>query len=196
MWKPVYIGDVAKVSSGNSAPQDKAFFENGNFPFIRTSDVGKLKRGIIYDARDKLNRKGIQNLRLFERGTVLFPKSGASIFLNHRVMLGVNAYVSSHLATVKADNSKLADSYLLYFLQTIDAANLIADCTYPSLPIRVITKIQFPLPPLAEQKRIISKLDAAFAEIDKAIAAAERKIANYQVLKSALLAQEFQNETA
>lgn len=47
-WVVKALGDVALVSAGNSAPQDKELFENGAFPFIRTSDVGKIKEKCFF----------------------------------------------------------------------------------------------------------------------------------------------------
>lgn len=190
MWKTVEISEVARVSAGNSAPQEKELFIDGKYPFVRTSDVGKIQRGVIYESNDKLNEQGVRKLRLFEAGTILFPKSGASTFLNHRVMLGVDAYVASHLATIKADNILLLDSYLLYFLQTVDAAELVADSAYPSLTTKTISAIKLPLPPLEEQQRVVTKLDTAFTKIDKAIANTERKQIEAEALKNAVLATE------
>ena len=169
MWKTVKLGDIADVKAGNPAPQDKIFFENGVYPFVRTSDVGKVKIGSLSDANDKLNQQGIAKLKLFPKGTILFPKSGASTFLNHRVILEMDAYVASHLATIKSKQDVISDKYLWYFLQTIDAANLVADSSYPSLNTKTIQSISVPLPPLAEQERIVAKLDAAFAKIDEAV---------------------------
>ena len=100
MWETVKLEDIADVKAGNPAPQDKNLFENGVYPFVRTSDVGKVKVGSLTDANDKLNQKGIAKLKLFPKGTILFPKSGASTFLNHRVILEMDAYVASHLATI------------------------------------------------------------------------------------------------
>ena len=169
MWKTVKLGDIADVKAGNPAPQDKIFFENGVYPFVRTSDVGKVKIGSLSDANDKLNQQGIAKLKLFPKGTILFPKSGASTFLNHRVILEMDAYVASHLATIKSKQDDISDKYLWYFLQTIDAADLVADSSYPSLNTKTIQSISVPLPPLAEQERIVAKLDAAFAKIDEAV---------------------------
>ena len=167
MTKTVKLYDVATISTGNSAPQDEKLFKDGVHNFVRTSDVGQIRKGIIFEARDKLNDKGILKLKKFPKGTILFPKSGASTFLNHRVMLGMDAYVSSHLATIKGDNTKVLDSYLLYILETIDAANLVADSSYPSLKTQTISEIELVLPSILEQQHIVSKLDAAFTEIDK-----------------------------
>lgn len=165
--KTLEIGAVAAVGSGNSAPQDKELFVEGIHSFIRTSDVGKIHIGLISESKDKLNSKGIQGLRLQPAGTILFPKSGASTFLNHRVLMTEEAFVSSHLSTIKANNKILLDSYLFYYLQTIDARNLCQDQAYPSLNRGQIAGIHIPVPSLPEQKAIVEKLDAAFAGIDE-----------------------------
>ena len=166
-WKTVKLGSIAEVKAGNSAPQDKGLFEDGRYHFVRTSDVGKIKVGVLNTSNDKLNDEGIKKLRLFSKGTILFPKSGASTFLNHRVLLGVDAYVSSHLATIKADGKNVIDEYLWYFLQTIDAANLVADSAYPSLQVQTIQAIEIPLPPLADQHRIVAKIEELTALCDR-----------------------------
>src|SRR3989344_8492575 len=120
-WETKTLGEVCEIGAGNSAPQKKEMFEEGEYPFFRTSDVGKIHLGIIYDSVDMLNQKGIEKLKLFPQGTLLFPKSGASTFLNHRVLMGVNGYVSSHLATIKANISLLDDKFLFYFSWSIDS---------------------------------------------------------------------------
>jgi type I restriction enzyme M protein len=38
----VPLSEIAEISSGNSAPQNKELFENGTYPFCRTSDVGRV----------------------------------------------------------------------------------------------------------------------------------------------------------
>ena len=179
------LKEVANVSSGNSAPQNKEFFENGTYPFIRTSDVGKIHLGSIFESRDKLNKEGIKRLKCFRKGTILFPKSGASTFLNHRVIMEINGYVASHLAAIKAKEDQLDDRYLLYFLQTLDSRSLVQDSSYPSLKVSTIENIDLHLPPLPVQKKIVKKLDSAFTHIDRIISATEKIIlANNCLLES------------
>jgi type I restriction enzyme S subunit len=189
----VELKNVALVSSGNSAPQDQAFFEEGNFNFYRTSDVGKIHIGSISNSLDKLNQNGIQGLKLFNIGTILFPKSGASTFLNHRTILEKEGYVSSHLAAIKANNEFLLDKFLFYLLTTIDAKDLVQDASYPSLKLETIEKIKFRLPSLSIQQKIVIKLDAIFAEIEKAIAATEANIKNAEALYQSYLKDIFEH---
>jgi len=193
-WEEKRLGDVSAVSAGNSAPQKKELFKNGIYPFIRTSDVGKIRKGFISASVDYLNDEGINGLKLYKSGTILFPKSGASTFLNHRVMMKIDGYVSSHLATIKANNSITDDRYLLYFLITIDARSLMQDIAYPSLKASDIRLIEIPIPPLPEQKRIVAILDKAFASIAKAKDNAEQNLNNAKELFESYLQGVFENK--
>lgn len=192
-WEIKTLGEVAKVSAGNSAPQKKELFENGTYPFIRTSDVGQIRKGFISSCVDYLNKDGIKGLKLYKKGTILFPKSGASTFLNHRVMMEIDGYASSHLATIKGNNSIIDDRFLLYFLTTIDARDLMQDIAYPSLKTSDIGLIEIPLPPLPEQQRIVAILDKAFAAIAKAKTNAEQNLKNAKELFESYLQGVFEN---
>lgn len=166
MTQVLRLDGLAEIGTGNSAPQDEKLFEKGSLPFVRTSDVGKIHIGSISTSRDLLTSEGAKGLKLQLAGTILFPKSGASTFLNHRVILSEPAYVSSHLATIKVHNILALDSYVFYYLQTIDARDLCQDQAYPSLNRDQIASIQIPLPSLEKQREIVEKLDSAFSEID------------------------------
>lgn len=177
-WQTKTLGDIAEISAGNSAPQSKSLFKDGTYPFFRTADAGRIRFGEIYESTDYLNKDGIQRLRRYPKGTILFPKSGASTFLNHRVMLGVEGCVSSHLATIVADESQINPRYLLYFLSTIAAQDLVQDHAYPSLNLPTIAGINIQTPSLAEQQRILGILDEAFEGIAIAKANAEKNLQN------------------
>ncbi len=168
-WPIVKLGEIAEVSSGNSAPQGKKFFINGKYPFCRTSDVGKVHISDNFkEIADYLNEEGIKGLRLFKKGTILFPKSGASTFLNHRVMLGIDSYVSSHLATIYANSNKILSKFLFYLLCFVDAKSLTNNQNYPSLKLSDIKNIQIPLPPLEVQREIVAEIESYQKIIDGA----------------------------
>ncbi|MFI3242397.1 MAG: restriction endonuclease subunit S [Alphaproteobacteria bacterium] len=160
-WVEESLVKVSNISSGNSAPQSSDFFTGGSHPFCRTSDVGKIHRSANFsDIKDHLNEKGIRGMRMFPKKTILFPKSGASTLLNHRVSLSVDSYVSSHLATIIPDNTKLVDNYLYYILCTVDAKDIVANSDYPSLKLSDIEKIKILYPTeKKEQEYIVDSLD-------------------------------------
>ena len=181
-WQTTTLGDVAEISAGNSAPQAESLFKDGTYPFFRTADAGRVRFGDIYESADYLNEEGVRRLRRYPKGTILFPKSGASTFLNHRVMLGVEGCVSSHLATIVADESQIKPRYLLYFLSTVAAQDLVQDHAYPSLNLPIIAGISIQAPTLPEQQRIVGILDEAFDGIATAKANAEKNLQNARAL--------------
>ncbi len=156
-WNLKTLKEGANISSGNSAPQENSFFINGKFPFCRTSDVAIAHiSDNFYEIKDYLNEDGIKGLKLYKKGTILMPKNG---LLNHRVLLSINSYVSSHLAIVCSYPKKFNTKFLFYFLLGIDSKNLTSTQDYPSLKLEEIKKVKIPHPPLSEQKKIAAVLN-------------------------------------
>lgn len=153
------LGDIAMITSGNAAPQDKKLFVGGTHPFVRTGDVGRVHLDPCFvHPEDYLNEEGIRKLRLFPKGSILFPKSGASTLLNHRVLLGEDSYVVSHLAVLIPDSTRVLPMYLYYATINIDAGDLVDDRSYPSLKTSVLENVRINLPSLDSQNSIVSEL--------------------------------------
>lgn len=187
------LGDVAKVVSGNSAPQEKGAFDGGTFPFIRTSDVGRVHIGEISDSRDRLPESSVASFRTFPIGTILFPKSGASTFLNHRVITTREAAISSHLAGIIPNQDICLPDFLFHLLATVDARGLLQDQSYPSLSLGQIESIPVVIPPIDEQRKIIAKLNkvVGFIKMEHLALTNESKLA--KDLAQAILAKKLMN---
>ena len=97
-------------------------------------------------------------------------------------MLGIEGCVSSHLATIIADESKVSPKYLLFYLSTIVAQDLVQDHAYPSLNLPTIAGIEVHLPPIEHQLRINGLLDEAFEALATAKANAEQNLQNARAL--------------
>jgi len=166
-YEIIKLSEVATISSWNSAPQDESLYENWIYPFFRTSDVWEVHLSDnLCKTRDYLNEEWIIWLKLFKKWTILFPKSWASTFLNHRVIMWVDWYVVSHLATIEAIDWKVLWKYLYYVLTFVDAKSLCAEQGYPSLRTTEIWNIEIPLPPLEVQEKIVAELDGYQKVID------------------------------
>lgn len=167
----VKLSTIAEIAAGNPAPQGDAYFADGEFPFVRTSDVGAVHISASFaGSADRVNQRAIDELRLrlFPAGTILFPKSGASTFLNHRVVLSAPAYVSSHLACIISDETKALPGYVYQLLCHIDAREITPDQAYPSLRLAEIGEIEIPLPPVDVQKEIVAEIEGYQKVIDGA----------------------------
>jgi restriction endonuclease S subunit len=171
-WCLKPLGEVASISAGTTAPQGTEYFDGGNLPFVRAQDVGRYGRTTnLTETTDKVNQHAVaeKRLRLARRGAVLFPKSGASILTNSRAKLGVDAYVVSHLAIVEANNRILCDDFLFHWLCTLDMADIAqSEAGYPSVRLSDVANLQIPVPPLAEQRRIVARVEALTRRLDQA----------------------------
>ena len=156
------LGEISRIFSGSSAPQDEKCFKNGKYPFVRVFDLSTPRSGTeLVETRDYVNELAITELNLVEaqKGAIVFPKSGASILNNNRAMLGTNAYVVSHLSAIEVNENLAVKNWVYYFLSKFDMGKLVSDPGYPSLNISAIKKIKIPLPPLEIQKQIVERLD-------------------------------------
>lgn len=78
---------------------------------------------------------------------------------------------------LEANRNLLVPMFLYYFAQNFNFLALNTATTMPSLTKSNLQKIKMPLPSIPEQKRIVQKLDALFACIDKVIALLQKNIA-------------------
>lgn len=148
----------ATVSNGNSAPKSIEAFHLGSLPFFRTKDVGEEQISTNCTiTKDKLNSSGASTLTLFRKGTILFPKSGASTYLDNRVIMGCDGYVTSHLATINIINPLILDNeYLFYVLTLVKAKGIKPQTDYPSLNQSDIKDIIIPITDIKRQKAVAS----------------------------------------
>lgn len=101
----------------------------------------------------------------------MFPKSGASVYLEKRAILPVDAYIVSHLCAVLPNKSIILHNFLYYVLTHLKLAKKKAD-GYPTLNLSEIKKTIIPLPPLSEQKKIayvLSTIQQAREKTEQAI---------------------------
>ena len=69
-----------------------------------------------------------------------------------------------------------AENYRQFIQRLTDGANI------NNLKFSQLAEVEIPIPPLAEQKRIVAKIDAAFEKIDRLKANAEKNLANAKEL--------------
>jgi hypothetical protein len=163
-WRTLMLGDVAEVTTGNPAPQAPGDFAADGEPFVRMQDVGREHRTKSLMCTTDQLAVGVParfGLRRFPKGTLLIPKSGASVNLNHRALLGTDAYVVSHLAAVIPDTTVVEPEFLYYWSLTYDPRHQAQTTSLPSLPTSLIKAATVPLPSLAEQRRIVDLLSRA-----------------------------------
>ena len=104
----VRLMEVAEVKAGQSTPQGENF-QNGKYLFIGVQHIDNNDYKIVgWDLIDD-NDMAVKNyrLKLFLKGTIIFPKSGAAVYLEKIAMLPFDAYIVSHLCAINSKSEKL-----------------------------------------------------------------------------------------
>lgn len=187
----VKLEDVSTITSGDQAPQYRDLFINGMYPIFRVSDVAKEHiSSNLTESADRLNEEGIDRLKLFTKGSILFPKSGESCLLNHRAVMGCDGYVDYHLAVITPDKKRIIPMFLFYVLTSLDAKTLVQNDGCPLIRVEDLGCAQIPLPPLPEQQKIVDALDP----IQRSIEALKQGIEALQSCGWGRLSLDFGNE--
>lgn len=180
-WNVKILGDIADVSSGGSAPQGDKYFD-GESPFVRVQHIDQDTDSI--NRYDLITDEAVKKYKLkkYKAGTIVFPKSGASIYLEKRAVLPVDAYIASHLCAVNSAQRDVYQDFLFYSLKHILLSKGKAD-GYPTLNLSEVKRVAIPVPAFEEQKKVVRVLSV----IKKAIEQQEKIIAKTKKLKRSLM---------
>ncbi len=185
-WPMVKLGEVADFQNGFAfKPSD--WGEEGK-PIIRIQNLTKSSKNI--------NRTTVEVDPKYhvERGDLLISWSATiGVFLWE----GEPALLNQHIFLVKP-NDKILKKYLYFLGLTIkeNIEQLVHGTTMTHITKGKFLDIKIPLPSFEEQRRIVAKLEAVFAEIDKAMAASKAQADNFSALKSRFIASKFSTQIA
>lgn len=84
----------------------------------------------------------------------------------------IQCCIGRGLGAIRPNESKTLTNYLLYFFRNfeLEISSKGKGSTFSAITKKELEDTDIPLPPLPEQKRIVSKLDNLFEKIDKSIA--------------------------
>ncbi|WP_301099847.1 restriction endonuclease subunit S [Otariodibacter sp.] len=166
-WKKVKLGEVCKVTTGQSAPQDLSIFTNSGFPFIRVSSLDLLLgRSDSVQTEYITKTKGHElKMTLFKPGTILFAKSGMSALQARVCKLKEPSFIVSHLCAL-IPSSNIHEDFLMYYLMKYHPNRLIQGDGFPSIKTSEVSSLKILLPPFEEQKKIVEMLSFVQQEIN------------------------------
>lgn len=137
-----------EISSGNNAPTKIDLNNSGDgVPFIRANHLNDLDVNYNVIPKEYISSDNTPRyrLKLFKKGSIVFPKSGQSVNTNNIAILGQDSYVASHLAVITCKNSIIRD-YVFYLLKHYKTSNFKIDdnADYPTINLRTIKKFNIP----------------------------------------------------
>ncbi len=163
-WKWCRLGEIGSWGAGATPSRMHPEYYKGNIPWLKTGD---LNDNYINEVPEYISELALQNtsVRLNPVGSVLIAMYGATIG-----KLGIlNVPMTTNQACCACiPFTGVYNKYLFYYLmkKRIDFIKMGKGGAQPNISKEIITNYPFPLPPLAEQQRIVSRIEAAFAELD------------------------------
>ena len=173
-WNWVRLGEITDYGIGKSVKYDSIPVDS---LIIELEDIEKNTFKLLNKNR-KRTPKSSKNK--FQKGDILFGKLRP--YLKKIILIDEDGFCSTEIVPISSFN-KINQKYLMMVLVSPKINEFINNLTYgmdmPRLGTTDARLLLIPLPPLAEQKRIVEKLDNVLANIDE-LKANEEKLSILQ----------------
>lgn len=172
---------------------EKATFEKIGPHFIRITDIGD---GIINDSGAPYCKIDSDSLIKYKinKDDILIARMG-SVGENGLATHNIDGVFASYLIRiVPRSNAKYVCNFLqtnLYWGQISEKAQ---GTTRLNVNANVLKNLIIPLPPLAEQQRIVDRIESLFAKLDEAKEKAQAVVDSFETRKAAILHKAFTGE--
>lgn len=183
MWKTQKLSDViekGETINPTTNPDTK-------FSYIDVSSVDRVSFRIS-ETQTLLGKDAPSRARrAVKTGDVLFATIRPTLQRVAIVPEKLNGEVcSTGYIVLRPKASIICSKFIFYYMLSekvkAEMEGLQTGASYPAVNDTQVKNLHISYPPLAEQQRIVAKLDAAFAEIDTAIAAGEKNAENTEAL--------------
>ena len=164
-WEWCKLGWIGDWGAGATPAKGiSEYYTNGTIPWLRT---GELNNGVVSDSEIKVTPYALQkcSLRECQVGDVLIAMYGATI--GKVAIAGIK--LTTNQACCACTPYQVYNKYLLYYLMASKQRfiDLGEGGAQPNISREKIIAFPFPLPPLAEQHRIVAKIEELLSKIDK-----------------------------
>ena len=166
-WKTVPLGELCDVLDHKRKPITKRDRESGEYPYYGATGVLDHVAGYLFD-----------------EPLVLVGEDGAKWASGENTAFAVEGkiWVNNHAHVLRPHRTVLLDNWLIYHLNHTDLIEFVSGLTVPKLNQGRLREIPIPVPPLAEQQRIVGLLDEAFEGLATTKANAKKNLQNARAL--------------
>ena len=164
-WVWTTLGDIGTWQAGGTPSRSNKSYYGGNIPWLKTGD---LNDGLITNIPETITEDAVANssAKINPAGSVLIAMYGATIG-----KLGILTFpaTTNQACCACIEYFAITQHYLFYFL--LSHRNMFiakgGGGAQPNISKEIIVNTAIPLPPLAEQERIVTKIERWFALIDE-----------------------------
>lgn len=163
-WEGTLLnGVVDKIVGGGTPSKSVPSYYEGDIPWMTVKDMNK---SYLTDTIDHITQEAIDNssTNVIPAGT---PIIATRMSLGKIVRASFDSAINQDLKALFV-NKEVDDYYFEYWYrsQGLKIESLGTGTTVKGIRLEVINALEFPLAPLAEQKRIVEKLDEVLAQVD------------------------------
>ena len=195
-WTWASVDQLADVGTGATPKRDKAaYWNDGDVPWVTSSVVN----GDYVDQASEFVTKlalAETNLTLYPIGTLLIAMYGEGKTRGKCTELRIPASTNQALAALQVDSS--IRGYLRHFLQFNyeEMRKFASGGVQPNLNLSLVRAVCVPLPPFAEQARIVAEVDRHRSIIREVEGEVDTNLQRAKALRQATLANVFQSSKA
>jgi type I restriction enzyme S subunit len=174
-WPVRKLSEVAEIQMGQS-PKGTSYNTSGEgVPLIN----GPVEFGETPFSRTKKTKFTTEPTKLCKEGDLILCVRGSTT--GRMNIAGYDSCIGRGVAAIR---SKEHQDWINFFVHANreNIYKLGSGSTFPNVSGAILSKIEIPIPPIAEQKQIVTILDEAFEGIDSAIANTEKNLANAREL--------------
>ncbi len=163
-WKWVQLRAVGKIVGGGTPRTNiPEYWNHGVIPWFTPADLGKVTNIYVETSSRKITTKGLAN-----SSATMMPKN--TILFSSRAPIGYIALATENCCTNQGCKSFVANesvilpmwAYWVLKARTPDIVSRASGTTFKEISSRGMGDTWIPLPPMAEQKRIIAKIQELF----------------------------------
>ncbi|UTC60779.1 restriction endonuclease subunit S [Treponema vincentii] len=167
-WAWCRLGEIADIARGGSPRPIEDFItdEANGINWIKIGDTAPESKYII-SAKEKIKPEGKKHSRFVHAGDFLLTNS---MSFGRPYILKINGCIHDGWLVFADIRNYLLKDFLYYGLSSqyiYSSFSLVAaGSTVKNLKANTVKQVLFPLPPIAEQKRIVTAIETIFTQID------------------------------
>ena len=187
-WTVSKFGYISQVVRGGSPrPAGDPTLFNGDYsPWVTVAEITKDDELYLTSTETFLTKKGSEQCRVFQSGTLLLSNSGATLGVPKILTINANA----NDGVVGFENLKIDTEYAYFYLSVLtnDLRERVKQGSgQPNLNTDIVKAISITIPPENEVKEIVADIKKKIDHFSKLMASAESAIQLMQERRTALI---------